>query len=372
MLKRAIVLSLGFVLACSGSPNDENDGDDGAELSSKACSGAACASLTAPKPLLRGGVAAVGSELYWIGLGPNGADGQPTDELQHCTLPACSSVTKLPLVLPNGKSLRATQLHALGGAGGVFFLGDEPGEFYDGFYTSDGASFQKVYSGYENQHQRYAVDDAGLAVYIADRRTDGWARSTLKNCPWNGLALGQCTAVSDSKLNHILDIAVTPTRVIATRGTGVYGYDRATLKTMTGVGLSGDGGVSLYTIGETEFGATVSISSHGNKAVHDTAFWIGPKGPNGERYGATVSGVLTATTSTATSLYVGTIGEGDVWNVDGVGVVARVSPKGTTSVLAKAQDAHGIAVGPTKTYWVNGVFSGDDGNDIGVIRSAKK
>ncbi|MFO0671851.1 MAG: hypothetical protein U0235_19880 [Polyangiaceae bacterium] len=144
MLKRAIVLSLGFVLACSGSPNDENDGDDGAELSSKACSGAACASLTAPKPLLRGGVAAVGSELYWIGLGPNGADGQPTDELQHCTLPACSSVTKLPLVLPNGKSLRATQLHALGGAGGVFFLGDEPGEFYDGFYTSDGARISSV------------------------------------------------------------------------------------------------------------------------------------------------------------------------------------------------------------------------------------
>ncbi|MFO0671850.1 MAG: hypothetical protein U0235_19875 [Polyangiaceae bacterium] len=47
-----------------------------------------------------------------------------------------------------------------------------------------------------------------------------------------------------------------------------------------------------------------------------------------------------------------------------------MSPKGTTSVLAKAQDAHGIAVGLTKTYWVIGVFhSGDDGNDIGVIRS---
>lgn len=370
MLKRTCTfLAAGFLLACSGSANDDASlGDDGAELSSKACTGSACAALSAPQPLLRGGIATVGSELYWIGLGANG------DELQHCALPACSSVSRLPLVLPNGKALRARELRGIGGStNAVFFVGDEPGEFYDAFYTSDGTSFTKVRGNYESEHQRYAVDDAGLAVYVADLRHDGWARSTLVNCPWNGRALGTCVTVSDSKLNSILDIAVTPTRVIATRGTGVYGWDRATLKTMTGVGLAGDGGVSLFTIGETELGATVSISSHGNKAVHDTWFDIGPRGPNDEHYGAMVSGVLTSSASSASYLYAGTVGEGDVWGVDGIGVVARISTKGTTAVLAKQQDVHGVAVGPTKVYWLNGTFShpGDD-DDLAVVRSAKK
>ncbi len=361
-------LVLGVVACSSGDHDIAQLGEDEGELSSKACVGAACPSLLQLRPLLRGGLAAKGDRLYWLAAsGQNDADGYPIDELQSCQVPACSTVDTLRLVQSNGKSIGASALVATSSA--VFFRGDKHGQADDSFFLTDGQTISEIHSSFDTQHDRYAVDASGLAILTRDRRTDGWARSNIRHCAFAGMSLATgCANFAHKNNNYVLDLALSPSRLLLTRGTGVVSVERSTLAGERREPLQGDGGISLFTLGELTLSAQLTVTSSNGKAVHNTTIEHGGTGS----FGVVVPGVLRGSTATATHFYVATHGEGDVWATQNQGVVARVSATGAKKTIATQQNAGGVAVALSKVYWLDRDVTNTGEDWTGLVRYANK
>jgi hypothetical protein len=362
----ALTLAL---FGCSAASNQtDDDGASADALSTKTCAGTACNALSVSDALVRGKIATVGNELYWLGAsGTTDTNGEPVDELRHCAVPACSSVSAYPLVLSNGTAVAARGLRTANGD--VFFVGHKPGQPNDSFFLSDGQSLHEIGSPFDPQHDSFDVDAHGLVTYTRDRRTDGWARSTLRYCPFSGNVLSPtCATLSDASLNYVTNIALSTTRVGVALGAGVRSFARADLTGRVDEAIwSSDGSTGLASMGDLFLGVNTVISVRSGAAAHDTA--VSRARP---AIGVTVDGMSTAMTSTATRLYIATVGEGDVWSTTRSGVVARLTSAGGTKTIATEQDAYGVAVAGSKVYWLDRTSPDDVEDPVGVIRLAAK
>jgi hypothetical protein len=370
LLVASLASSLAGLVACAETDTPEAASSE-SELSATACVGAACTALPPQGALQRGALAAVGHELFWlVATSTLDATGTPLDELRHCTLPACDNVSALPLVL-NGVQLRdARNLQTANDA--VVFVGYLPGKPKASLFVADGSSLAEVYADFDDQHDRYAVDAQGALIFKRDRRTDGWAKSTLRHCAWNGRALATaCATYKDAALNHVNDLKLTPTRAVVSKGYEVWSYDRASLGAAQREPLQDSQNITyLVGAGEDVLGWKFLVTPRGGRVEHDTVYFAGA-------YGTTTSGMLdgklSATSSDATRIYIGTMGEGDVWGRPKTGVLAKVFPKtGIKHIRATQQDVHGVAVDGARLYWLDGTGSPPDAEGTAVIRTVAR
>ncbi|MDB4995129.1 MAG: hypothetical protein JWM74_2561 [Myxococcaceae bacterium] len=350
-----------------GSEADEGSSEDAVVTAS--CAGAACPSLAQPAPLVRGGLATVGDELYWIGVGSSkDASGNAYDELQHCTLPSCSTITRLPLIVPGAELFWAHHLESIGSAG-VLFETSQLGESHTRLYVSDGSTFHQVFAS----STAHAVDGNGLLVYEKDRRRDGWAASKLSYCAFNGLELAQpCVTYRHESLNDLGSIALTPTHAVIVQGWGVMALDRGTLKGSTVLPVATrEGNANVSTIGEFVFGMELHVYERSGQTFHDTSLFGGKDG-----FGGTIDGALDSFISSGSRGYVTTRGEGDVWERPHTGVVARINPTANvrfTRNLATEQDGYALALSSTDVYWLNRIGAPSPAAAaVSVVRHTKK
>jgi hypothetical protein len=162
-------------------------------------------------------------------------------------------------------------------------------------------------------------------------------------------------------------MALTPTRAYVGGLEGdIVSFDRATLlDRRVESWRSGYVRTSLLSVGEHVFDSVIAVNNRGGRTVHDT-------GVSGSAGHFTVPGVITAHVSDGARLYAGTMGEGDVFNVAGEGVVARYRPGNrSASTIAKKQDVTAIAVDASKVYWV-AVANPRAEEPVGVVRFAAK
>jgi hypothetical protein len=363
------LLAVGCGSAGGAAQEDESSED---ALTTAACAGAACPTLSQPVPLLRGGLATVGDELYWIAAGTaKDAYGQPIDELQHCALPSCSTIARLPLAAAGAEPFEAYHLESAGT--GVIFEATPSGSYSSSLYASDGSSFHEIYSGLSGQHDKHAVDANGLFVYQQDRRTDGWARSSLSYCAFNGLDLKKpCVGFADASLNSLGAIALTPTHAVIVHSMSVVSLDRATLKGNTVENVwANEGSTQTATIGDFVFGLGFEVNERGGQVFHDTTLFRGPD----EAFGGRLDGVFDSFTSNGSRGYVTTRGEGDVWERPSSGVVARINPTAKvrfTRNLATQQDGYALALSSTDVYWLNRTSAPGAATQVAVVRHTKK
>jgi hypothetical protein len=242
------------------------------------------------------------------------------------------------------------------------------------FFLSDGASLTEVYSQYNTQHDRYAVDETGLLVYREDRRFDGWAKSNLRSCSF-GAPAGQplaCVDYADADLNGIGNIALTPTRALVVHAFSVVSYDRHTLKDPGNAAIATrEGSVDLLPVGSHLLAAGDSESGldNGKWAFHTPYF-----SNSGSGLGSgTVNGVIRDWTADTRHAFLATVGEGDVTVRAKTGVIARVNPtaKKNMVTLATSQDAYSVALAGNQVYWIDAPkLSGDA--PTGVVRFTTK
>lgn len=354
-----------LVLAACASPASEPVSDDESDVTG-ACTGTACASVAGPSALARGGLAVVGTKLYWVSPSVTlGSDGLPLDELRSCDLPACAAPASKTLVDDKGAPLHVERKSLKSAGGKVLFLARSPGAALRLFLT-DGQALQPIGPGIDSQHDGYAADDAGVLILSRDRRTDGWARSRLTSCSFASPT--SCAKLDDKAFNYAFNFTLTKTRAVIETGGSVPSFDRGTLTDKryepiaTGFTRSG-----FLPLGEDVFSSEVVVRERGGKVVHDMRV-------DGKAGAFIVQGVITGWTSDgAAALYVGTVGEGDVFGIARAGVVARYRPGNARSTtIAKEQEVSGVAVDASRVYWLD--VTGVDAREerIGVIRFAKK
>lgn len=347
--------------ASDGNPDLESEEDD---LTARACDGASCATLSLPKALTSAGLAVVGKELYWVADSETLAqDGFAVSELQHCTLPACASVAKLPLLAPDGEMLF---VRGLGGglraiAGGVAFMAKTTWTPND-LYVSDGASFKKVVGPFSSDDRSsLALDSNGVLEYAYG--------GGLRYCPFVGLGIGTCVKGA-SPVRDVQDVALTPTRaVVLGYGSKVVSLDRATLGAPRAERFPSSFAVdptSLHTAGEGIFGSREVVGTRAGRVEHDTAL----AGPSSS---VSVAGVITSDASDGTRLYVTAQSHGDVFAREGQGTVVRISATGRTqTVLATKQNARAVTVAGGNVYWIDRQGETPAGDYVGVVRFRTK
>ncbi|HEY8076702.1 MAG TPA: hypothetical protein VIF62_21400 [Labilithrix sp.] len=358
------------VAACSAAPAEPSDSDE-SDLSGSACAGDACASLTTPQALVRGGIVAAGHQLWWIAAGTTkDANGVVIDELQRCDLPACTTVkSSLPLV-SDGLAFDASDLRAAGA--NVLLAGWKQDGNALSLFLTDGATLVDVVDGVSDQHDKYAVDEKGLLVYTEDRRTDGWARSSLRMCAFDGLALAKaCATYADASLNGISGIALTPTRVVVEESMSGRSFDRTTLGDPRGEAMFSDEGVAeVASVGESFVSSELVVDTRDGRVEHDTTLRTG-----GSNASAQVNGVLQASATDGTRFFVGTAGEGDVFERSGTGVLAKFYPKsGRVYVRATGQDVRSVTWDDKQLYWLDEPSTGATpiGDSPGIVRTVAR
>lgn len=354
-----------LVLAACASPTSEPVADDESDVTG-ACTGTACASIAGPSALARGGLAVVGTKLFWVSPSATlGSDGAPLDELRSCDLPACAAPTSQTLVDAKGAPLHIERASLKSAGAKVLFLARAPGAAMR-LFLSDGQALQQVGPDMDWQHDGYSADESGVLVLSRDRRTDGWARSRFTACSF--AAPTACAKVDDKAFNYTQNFTLTKTRAVIETGGSVPSFDRATLgdkryeSIATGFARSG-----FLALGEDVFSSEVTIRQRNGRVVHDMSV-------GGKAGSFIVQGVITGWTSdAATALYVGTVGEGDVFGIPRAGVVARYRPGNARSTtIAKEQEVAGVAVDASKVYWLDVTGENAAQERFGVIRFAKK
>jgi hypothetical protein len=348
-----LLISAWFLLPACASTADEPVEAEDADLSS-ACVGSACATLALPKAL-SAGLAVVNNRLFWIGEGPlTGTLGEHAPVLQHCELPACSVVGTLPLQ-PDLTLSVPFHVYGLRAAGDrVFFVmaphTDGGASAGQNFYLTDGISLNIVHSGFPASRGHYAADAKGFVAYTYDRKLDGWDKSYLYGCAFDGGKTRDCRSVTFSSGLSLGEFALTPTKLVGV-GTGqLFWFDRSSFGHVVGPSLS-TSTIGIFTAGEHAISGRIGTRTlPSGEAEHDMQFEVASF-ETGRRWG--IPGVATGSAQDGTSLYVGTYGEGDVWDVNGVGVIAKLTPeKPRARILAKAQNARGVALSENRIYWL--------------------
>lgn len=359
------VSALAFVVGCAGGAAAEDASGDGPSDESEAdlkaaCAGAACATLGAPKPLMRGGLAVSAGRLAWMERPGTAAAAALDAELVTCALPGCASTSRIAFATSDGTPLRLAHGSLASIKGGFAVVGRANGRAQ--LFVSDGASpFRAVGPELEDDMDDVAVDATALIV--------GSARGHfVTTCPIDLAATkpGACTTFA--RTVWVKNVALTPTRAVIASTTGVASYDRASLAPATYRGeLPDEVRLQLATVGEKIYSASVLVRTRSGKVVHDTLL-------TGASDSGVVQGVISSHASDGTSLYVSTRAEGDVFGVARDGVVARFTPgKGPARTLARGQEPSAVAVDGAAVYWldVSSVAAGTD-DPVGAVRWTKK
>jgi hypothetical protein len=349
MRTRALLLMCVQVLGCT-SPTEEEplDGDE-SDLAS-ICAGSACATLTLPKAI-SSGLVVVRDQLFWVGEGPvTGTSSEPSMVLQHCTLPACSSVTTVTLP-PNPELSMPVSIWDLRAAGDyVFFRAPATQANVQDFYLTDGVSLQKIYSDFRPDYQGYAVDANTLVTYQQGRASDSWARTYLRSCTLDaGTIKGCVNRLSKFRLG-LTDLLLTPTKVIGVGSSSLYWYDRASLSVVDGPSVLTQG-LDTFNAGESAITARVNV---GGSPTRHTMEFDAYSAAGRSTNGWAVPGMAQASVENGTSLYVGTRGQGNVVDIEDIGVIAKLTPgKARKRTIAKNQNVGpGMALSRTRVYWL--------------------
>ena len=353
-----------LVAGCAGEAI-ENVGDDESDVTA-ACTGAACPSVPGVSALTRGGIAVVGTKLFWLSPSTTlDADGRPLDELRSCDLPACAAPSGKALVDAAGAPLHVERASMKAAGAKLIFVARAAGSAQR-LYLSDGQAHQQVGPAMDSQHDGYAADETGALFLSRDRRQDGWARSTITSCSF--AAPSACVRLSDKAFNYAQNFTLTKTRAVVETGGAVPSFDRATLgdkhyePIATGFSRSG-----FFALGENVFSSEVVVRQRSGRVVHDMAV-------SSKAGSFLVNGVITGFAADgAAALYVGTVGEGDVFGIPRAGVVARDRPGNTrTTPRPKEQQVAALPLHASKVNRLDVTGENAAQETVAVVRFAKK
>lgn len=360
----APLLLAGLLGGCAGESEDDELGEDEAAASAT-CSGDGCASLAVPAPLASGGIAIWNDRLAWLTTGGT-LGGRPVFVLATCALPACTTVTKQPLVT-NGVAIGVSaRLKAVPNG---FLVVGTTAPYARSAFLSDGVALHTVLDGTIDDDAKYVVAPDGILLYAPKGTPRPRSEASFTWCAFQqpGQA-ATCKRKVSPSLEGKTEFAVTPTRAIAGAPGTVLSFDRATLANERAVESWTEQRRGFISAGETVLALGMESRGSGTNSTDHTVLEREDEGRL-----ITLPGTLTVDTNDGTNLYVGTVSSLDRFRPTIAGVVARYKPGQTrATTLARAQRPHGIALGGANVYWLD-ISREDLGeNPVGVVRFTKR
>lgn len=360
-------LGLSFVDGCG------NDDDASASAESDytaSCQGSSCATLKGPKDVLARGLATVGDELFWISKGKTLApDGFRTiDELKHCTLPACTTISNLPLSIDGVALIPDKIVGSRNAIGGKLFIGGKKAttSSLDSEYhllVSDGTNVVEPFAGKPiMKHRPWFGDDLGFTYSIkTSSEEQAWY------CAWDGLTPVDCTRTSSA------GDAFTPTRALGVGwrrdgngGQVVYARPRSSGDWALDADSPAGSLLGVMAAGESYFAYSLYVESDGS---HHTSY---SRGGFDDSVHGTLHGSLRSWASDGKKIFAGSNGEGDVFGVPHAGEITTIDPlTGKNRVRASEQDVADMAVHGLNVYWSN-VIGSDGDESLCEIRTIRK
>lgn len=331
------------------------------------CTGGRCAKLAKPRAIATGGLAVSNNVLYWIALSDTLGEHEPLHEVQWCSLPSCSTVSKLVLRDQDGDPLyENVGLHATRSGkivfGGFSYRRDgltKPSRMYQ----LEGNTLKPL-SEFDSDHRsKISIDGDG---YVSTN----FARDTLEYCPFAPSGIGRCTR---GPARHPSDIALTPSKILLLDAQGkVHPFDRTSLARLPDPTFqpARQAQWMLHTVGEQFFVAAWEP----NSPVPGIPFDYHTNFDAPDMEDATVGGeVRPLAGSDAQALYLATQHRGDVWGRNKDGDVVRLGTDFSQSVIARGQNPFGVTVTDTKVFWIDADTLETDAPYLeGVIRFRRK
>lgn len=367
-----------LVLAAAGCvtlPDDESNLDDEsnvddegkADSTSAPCKGSACRKLSKPRPTGAGGLVIHDNTLYWVEVSKE----EETDTsgifgryaIAHCQLPSCSTVTRLPLVNDEGRSLQSVAQLTSAGEQLVFRATDEV-EGQVNLYVTDGhSSWTRLYGNYDQYNQSFAADANQLLVTHQRVGTNDYIAG-MWLCD-----ISDASICRQQRRESFYAAALNDDGAFAWNGMSIVGYDRTLLQTREELDMGSTSAwpTRLFGQGNDLFAVYSYVADVDGNARYNS-------GVRSLRQAQSVSvdGVVLAGAFGPTALYVGTKAQGDVFGVAKEGVIARVARDGSSvDVLATGQEAAGVAVSASRVYWID-IDAKVRSEFVGAVRSRKK